>query len=217
MTILGSSIHNKEPIAFYTEFHIPPCIRHSVCLRRIVVVMRTRVEFEHFHKRQQLFFCEQPPDMRRHGDTEPADGMAVNKATTGFGMTVRKADVGFDVENRRTVHQVGTSDIEQRTALCSIVHAGKAHRRQSHGIRTEGRTAGKDSHLLVSAQQRWSHQRTRGSMWIGRKLPYYPQIIEVFYPPQHVFVSELRRKFYRALQLVNKSTLFRYPELGSKR
>lgn len=129
--------------------------------------MGTRVELKHLTQGNKLAGSEHTPYLIGNLHMQTPYLITVHKATTGIGMTVGKGNVGFYVEDRRAVHQIGTTHINNRSRIAIIIHPVEPNRRQPQGIGTERRTAGKHTYLPVATKQRRTHQRACGTVRIG--------------------------------------------------
>ena len=178
------------------EMDIIVHIGHTILLLSALVVMRTGVEFEHLIESLELALTEKVMKAvgNYHGQT--ADGVGVGKSTFSLRVAVGIRYVGFDVVYRRAIHQVGAHHRNHRPTGSVGLYSADAYRRQAQSIGTERRTCGKDSHLLIAAQQRRSHNERGGGMLVGRKAPNQPKIIKLVKTTQRVGIAILWTKDY---------------------
>lgn len=189
---------------------------------RVFLIMRARVLRQHLFQNPNLFFCHSLRQQKgfyciRYFYLQLIPLAFIHKATAGLRMTVGIHHIGLDVINRSTVHQIGTLHMNYRTAATLPLHMRQTHRRQSDVVGTKRTAGGKDTHLLVAAQYRRTNHRTLGSMPVGRKLPYQPQIVKTLYAPKRICVALFGLKDDLSLQLCHQSSLLGNTKLTLER
>ena len=131
----------------------------------------------------------------------------ISKTTGGIRLTVTVGDIGFDIENRCSVHQIRSANMEYRAVFLGVLHIQQSDTGQSQVIGTERGAGCKYPHSGVSTQA-W---RTNG--WRPafphrfRKLPDDPKMGKILNSPKCIIVPIFRLKNNGGAKLLYQAAL----------
>ena len=180
--------------------------------------MRARVEREGIVKGLQLICCiwRCSKHLFRDFHFQRMPPARVSKTAECIRVTIGVRHVGLDVEDRGSVHQIGSHDTDYRPLVRMQVYARDAHGRETEIIRTEGRAGGPHPYPFISAQNRRTNGRCLPCIPVFREFPYQPYIIETVQTPQRICIAEFGRE-YNATLSSSQSALARDSELTAER
>ena len=107
-----------------------------------------------------------------------ADGLG--EATLGFGMGVRVRQVRFDIDDGRSVHQIGAGDDDFGPVRPVEINLFDFYARKRDRVRAEARSGRENAEALVPAESRRAHGRAPGAANVFRKNPHDPQVAKAF-------------------------------------
>ena len=143
-----------------------------------------------------------------------ADGLG--EATLGFGMGVRVRQVRFDIDDGRSVHQIGAGDDDFGPFRPVDINVLNLYARKCDRVRAEARPGRENAEALVPAESRRAHGRAPGAADVLRKNPHDPQVAKAFETAERIGIAELRLKANRGTQILHKTALARNAELFAK-
>ena len=118
-----------------------------------------------------------------------ADGLG--EATRGFGVGVRVRQVGLDIDDGRSVHQIGARDDNFGPFRPIDINALNFDAGERDRVRAEARPGRENAEALVAAEPWGANGRAPGAADILRKNPHNPQMAKTFQTPQGVGIAEL--------------------------
>lgn len=149
------NINNLEhPFIGDPKPYIVPGKRHSIDSFRVIMILRTGVEFKHLAESNEILIAEQSPQIFGETHFYLLPMFLINKAAAHTGVCIGILHIGFYVIDWCTVDKVGTCN-DKRT----IFNTQQAHRRKPQRVRAERRARGKHTHVLIAAKQRRTHER----------------------------------------------------------
>lgn len=143
-----------------------------------------------------------------------ADGLG--EAACGFGVGVRVGEVRLDVDDGRSVHQIGAGDDDFGPFRTVEINLLDFYARKRDRVRAEARTRGENAQALVAAQSRRAHGRTPSVADVLRKNPHDPQVAKAFETAERVGITKFWLEAYRRAQVLHKPALSRDAKLFSK-
>ena len=142
--------------------------------------------------------------------------MVVDKAAACLGMGIGIGHIGLDIENGRSIHQVGSTHMQHRSLWALPFHALQLHRRQPQRIGTEGAARSKHAHTLIATQTRRAHHGAVGSVLVGMESPNEPQKIKRVDATQRIGIAIGGHEHNRSAQRFNNAALFGHAKLCGK-
>ena len=205
--------HFEHPFIGDPKPYIVPRKRHSIDSFRVIVILRTRVEFKQLAESNEILIAEQSPQIFGETHFYLLPALLINKTTAHTGVCIGILYVRLNIIDWSAVYKVGTCN-NKRT----IFNTQQAHRRKPQRVRAERRARGKHTHVLIAAKQRRTHKRRPLALpfSIERKLPYEPQIVEPLNATQSIGICIFRFKNNAPNKLRHKSALARHAELCGK-
>ena len=204
-----------------TELYVTAGKGHPINALRVVVVTGTRVLGQHIAQSLQFRIAEQSGDVVGDFHAERLPLMLIDKAGAGIGVSVGIGDVGFDIVDGRTIHEVGTEDVDDGSFGGSKLYFLDADARKPEVVGTEGRARGKHPYTLVAAKTRGADGEAplcpsrRGRS--GREFPDEPQVVEAVEATDGFFAAVFRSENDTARQSSGEATLSGNAELRRQR
>ena len=107
-----------------------------------------------------------------------ADGLG--EATRGFGVGVRVRQVRFDIDDGRSVHQIGAGDDDFGPFRPVDINALDFYARKRDRVRAETRSGREYAEALVPAESRRANCRAPSAANVLRKNPHNPEVAKAF-------------------------------------
>ena len=164
-----------------------------------------------------LLFCRQPllQILRKIHFQQIVPGI-LGKAPHSLRMSVTVGDVGLDVQDRGSVHQVRSADVEHRAHVLSMLYRQKPYAGKTDGVGTERRAGGKYPHPGVSTQPGRPDGGGPVLPHCLGKLPENPKMGKAFNSPQSLGIPVGRLKHNGGLQGLRQTALPGNAKLGGK-
>ena len=143
-----------------------------------------------------------------------ADGLG--EATRGFGVGVRVRQVWLDIDDGRSVHQIGAGDDDFGPFRPVDINAFDLYARKRDRVRPKARPCREYAEALVATEPRRSHSRAPSTANILRKNPHDPQVAKAFKAAERIGIAELRFKSNDRLQILHQTALPRNAKLFAK-
>lgn len=125
--------------------------------------------------------------------------------------TVGERNIRLDVKYRRFVTQIGSENIYHRLTRGRILNAFEPYTRKPKTVRTKRGTRCENAYSFVAAETRRTNRKRRRRRVFG-KLPYKPNMRELFESSYALTLCKFRLEHYFPLEKRAKSALTRYAE-----
>ena len=129
------------------------------------------------------------------------------EAPQGFRVAVGVGNVGLDVQNGRSVHQIGAQDPQHGAPVRRPLHSRQLYAGEGNGVGPEGRAGGEHAHPGVSAQP---GRADGGGPVLPHRLvedPHQPDVGKALQPPKGVLILKFGLKHNGGLQSVYQPAL----------
>ena len=196
-----------------TKHDIPIAEWHTIDAVGIVVILRTRILRKNASKGSRLHLRKLRQAAGRDDNLKRLPPHGICKASPGIGMSIGIWEVRLYVKDGSAVHKVSTEDVDDRTIRSVIVDMREAHARETDGIGAKRRPRGEDTETLVAPKTRGTHRQSPCLMLVGRKLPYYPQIVKILKTTNSIAGTITLIQDYRPREFCYQTTLARNTKL----
>ena len=143
-----------------------------------------------------------------------ADGLG--EAACGFGVVVRVRQVRFDIDDGRSVHQIGAGDDDFGAFRPVEINLFDFYARKRDRVRAKARSGCENAQALVPAESRRAHSRAPSAANVLRKNPHDPQVAKALETAQGICIAKLRLKANDRPQILYETALTRNTKLFSK-
>ena len=121
--------YQQLPFGRNRKAHIFAHKGHAIDLMGVVLIVWSRVECQHLIQCLQVFRWENGLKTFRNVHLKSCNRRAVYKTTTSAHMAIGVHDVRLDVENRCSIHQVGTKNMYHGPLVSFPFNSFQLHRR----------------------------------------------------------------------------------------
>ena len=174
--MVGHNLADGQDIPIYVETDIIAGKGDAVPAGGIVLVSRPGILLQNFNRRAPLAFRQDAQPFLREYNLQFLVFNTVCESADSLRMAVGVPDIGLDIENRRSVEQVRSGYVKNRTNPLTHLNLIQLYGRQADRIGPEGRAGGKDADMCPAAKTRRINHRRPACSFIFGKLPDQPEM-----------------------------------------